>query len=79
MSLYPALVVYDWLVTLSREVHLFWTGKVRPLPAVLYLANKYTNLLACFLNVLQMAPMPNKVRTNSPSCHVILNRVFLPD
>ncbi|KAM5542111.1 hypothetical protein V8D89_004421 [Ganoderma adspersum] len=55
-----ALVVYDWLVTLSREVDLFWTGKARPLSAILYFANKYLNVLPYVMTGVQMAPMSDK-------------------
>ncbi|KAM5534672.1 hypothetical protein V8D89_011684 [Ganoderma adspersum] len=43
--------MYDWVVTLAREVQLFWTGKARPLSAALYFSNKYLNL---FVQVLTM-------------------------
>ncbi|PIL33070.1 hypothetical protein GSI_04519 [Ganoderma sinense ZZ0214-1] len=72
----PAFVVYDWLVTLSREVDLFWTDKVRSLSAMLYLANKYLNLLPYIVNGVQMAPMSDK----NKSCRVkttIVFRIFL--
>ncbi|KAM5542820.1 hypothetical protein V8D89_003781 [Ganoderma adspersum] len=55
-----AFVVYDWLVTLSREVDLFWAGNARPLSTMLYFANKYLNILLYVVTGVQMAPTSNK-------------------
>ncbi|KAI1791541.1 hypothetical protein LXA43DRAFT_1061301 [Ganoderma leucocontextum] len=55
-----AFVAYDWVVTLSREVQLFWTGKARPLSAVLYFSNKYLNVLAQIMYMLGHASMSDK-------------------
>ncbi|KAI1791579.1 hypothetical protein LXA43DRAFT_421636 [Ganoderma leucocontextum] len=67
-----AVVTYDWVVTLSREIHLFWTGKARPLSAILYFSNKYLNVLSYIMGILSMAPMSDKDR----HC-VSLNLVFI--
>ena len=55
------VVLYDWAITLSLEVELFWTGKVQLLSAILYFANKYLNVLAPIGTMLQLAPWPEKV------------------
>ena len=61
--------MYDWLVTLSREVDLFWTGKARPLSAALYFANRYLNIVPYVMTAVQMASISDKVCTPSlPSC-----------
>ena len=57
-----AFVVYDWAVSLSREVDLFWTSEVRPLSVILYFLNKYLNMASYIANAAQMAPMSNQVR-----------------
>ena len=59
--------MYDWLVTLSREVDLFWTGNARPLSTTLYFANKYLNLLSYVVTGVQLAPTSNKVCVPSHS------------
>ncbi|KAI1791573.1 hypothetical protein LXA43DRAFT_421419 [Ganoderma leucocontextum] len=66
-----ALVVYDWVVTLSREVHLFWTGTARPLSAVLYFSNKYLNVLSMILGMLSYVPMSDDVRMPSAYSQVL--------
>ena len=38
------MVLYDWLLSLPREVHLFITGNARPLSAGLYFMNRYASL-----------------------------------
>ncbi|PIL34326.1 hypothetical protein GSI_03101 [Ganoderma sinense ZZ0214-1] len=55
-----ALVVYDWVVTLPRELQLFWTGKARPLSAILYFSNKYLNLLAQAINLVEYGPISDE-------------------
>ena len=47
----PVLVVYDWMLTLPREIELFWTGKTRSVSAALYFSTKYLNVLAQVLNM----------------------------
>ena len=59
--------MYDWAVTLSREVDLFWTGKARPLSAALYFANRYLNILPYAVTAVQMAPISEEVCTSSIS------------
>ena len=46
--------MYDLVVTLSREIQLFWIGRARPLSAVLYFSTKYLNLLAQVLNMVSI-------------------------
>ena len=53
--------MYDWTVTLSREVELFWTSEVRTLSAMLYFSNKYLNVLAQIMYMLGHASMSDKV------------------
>ncbi|KAI1788580.1 hypothetical protein LXA43DRAFT_1063459 [Ganoderma leucocontextum] len=59
-----SLVVYDWILTLSREVQLFWTGKTRPLSALLYFTNRYLNLLSIVMGILWYAPMSDKLSSH---------------
>ena len=55
--------MYDWLATLPREVHLFWTGKTRrSLPAILYFSNKYLNMLSAIASMFLYLPQSDKVR-----------------
>ncbi len=63
----PAFVLYDWAVTLSREVRLFWTGNARPLPAILYFSNKYLNMVPPIVALLGMTPIADAVRMQPPS------------
>ena len=43
--------MYDWMLTLPREIELFWSGKARLLSAALYFSTKYMNVLAQVLNM----------------------------
>ena len=61
-----ALVLYDWAVTLPREIQLLWTGKARPLSAILYFSNKYFNLLAQVISLLEYAPISDAVCPSFP-------------
>ena len=55
--------MYDWLATLPREVHLFWTRRThRSLPAILYFSNKYLNVLSVIVSMLLYTPQSDKVR-----------------
>ena len=54
-------MTYDWAVTLSREVQLFWGGKARPLSAILYFSNKYLNVLMAIMAVLEGVPVYDEV------------------
>ena len=56
-----AFVVYDWVVTLPREVQLFWTRKARPLSAALYFLNRYLNILTQLFIMVEDAPMSDTV------------------
>nr|VWO96140.1 Cytochrome P450 monooxygenase CYP52X1 [Ganoderma boninense] len=56
-----ALIVYDWVVTLPRELQLFWTGKARPLSSILYFTNKYLNLLAQVINLVEYGPISDEL------------------
>lgn len=56
-----AAVLYDWVVTLPREAQLFWAGKARPLPAMLYFANRYLNMLPLTAVLFSIALVSDKV------------------
>ena len=71
-ALRTALVLYDWAVTLPREIQLFWTGKARPLSAILYFSNKYLNLLSQIVNMLENAKQSDQASTSSPLCQMLL-------
>ena len=62
---FSAFVWYDWAVTLSREVRLFWGRKARPLPTALYFSNKYSNLFPPIVALLAMTPASDEVRVLS--------------
>lgn len=47
---HPGLVVYEYLITLEREVQLFWKGKWTG-AAVLFYFNRYLSL---FVNIYAM-------------------------
>ncbi|KAG2103771.1 uncharacterized protein F5147DRAFT_275511 [Suillus discolor] len=49
------VVVYDWVLTLGREVELIWKQR-RSLMTVLYLAIRYIGILFSVTNVLAFAP-----------------------
>ena len=66
---YLVFVMYDWIVTLPREVQLFWTGKARSLSAILYFSTKYFNVLYQMLSLLVFIPSSDEVRTDSPCLH----------
>ncbi|KAM5534763.1 hypothetical protein V8D89_011627 [Ganoderma adspersum] len=62
-----ALTAYDWVLTLSREGQLFWTGKARPMAAILYFSNKYLNLFTvAVLTPLWQAPLSDQLFASSP-------------
>ena len=57
-----ALTAYDWMLTLSREGQFFWTGKARPISAILYFSNKYLNLFTVAIATpLWQAPLSDQV------------------
>ena len=59
---FQALTAYDWVLTLSREGQLFWTGKARPISAILYFSNKYLNLFTVAIATpLWQAPLSDQV------------------
>ncbi|KAI1782024.1 hypothetical protein LXA43DRAFT_1151863, partial [Ganoderma leucocontextum] len=62
--------VYDWVGTLPHEVQLFWNKKARPLSAILYFSNKYLNLLAQVINLLDLSAL--KVVGDCSCARVIL-------
>ncbi|KIK54909.1 hypothetical protein GYMLUDRAFT_48296 [Collybiopsis luxurians FD-317 M1] len=39
------ILIYDWLITLDREVELFWKRDRKRLPAILFFVNRYLSLL----------------------------------
>ena len=55
--------MYDWAVTLTREVQLIWTRKARPLSAALYFSNRYLNMIGQVLSIVMIWDdwMPAKV------------------
>ena len=69
---YPAFVVYDLIITLPREIKLFWTRDVRILSAVLYFSNKYSVLLSAATPIIKYVPM------SDPGCNgmVIVGNVI---
>ena len=69
-----AFVVYDGVLTLFREVQLFWGAKSRTLPGILYFSNKYLNILAYTIGMLLMASVSDKVCTYVLRCIDIARR-----
>ncbi len=54
------LLIYDTLLTLGREVHLFWTGQMTG-ARILFLANRYISLLwNVYVVVGQSAPFSDQ-------------------
>ncbi|KIK54908.1 hypothetical protein GYMLUDRAFT_48294 [Collybiopsis luxurians FD-317 M1] len=39
------ILIYDWLLTLDREIELFWKRDCKRLPAILFFVNRYLSLL----------------------------------
>ena len=39
-----ALSVYDWVLTLPREIQMVWLGRAKSVSAALYLSNRYFTL-----------------------------------
>ena len=52
-----AFVMYDGVVTLFREMQLFWGAKSRTLPGILYFSNKYLNVLSQIMFALELLPL----------------------
>ncbi|TBU53342.1 hypothetical protein BD310DRAFT_993039 [Dichomitus squalens] len=51
------MVLYDWVISLPREMELFINTDARPLSACLYFANKYTNIVSQVVSMLAYAPL----------------------
>ncbi|PIL27410.1 hypothetical protein GSI_10558 [Ganoderma sinense ZZ0214-1] len=61
-----ALTAYDWVLTLPREGQFFWTGKARPISAILYFSNKYLNLFTVAIATpLWQAPLSDQLFASS--------------
>ncbi|KIK54901.1 hypothetical protein GYMLUDRAFT_249092 [Collybiopsis luxurians FD-317 M1] len=53
------ILIYDWLITLDREVELFWKHDRKRLPAILFFVNRYLSLLGSIpTSVLYFWPEP---------------------
>ena len=50
-----ALVIYEYLVTFSTEVQLFWAGEVTG-ASVLFFVNRYMLLVYALLTLSQLSP-----------------------
>lgn len=48
----PVLLLYDYLVTLDREVQLIW-GHQLSITSVLFMANRYLNIIIAILELFQ--------------------------
>ena len=55
-----ALVIYEYLVTFSTEVQLFWAREVTG-ASVLFFANRYILLVYTLLALFQLLPVINTV------------------
>ncbi|KIK54930.1 hypothetical protein GYMLUDRAFT_249117 [Collybiopsis luxurians FD-317 M1] len=59
------ILIYDWLITLDREVELFWRRDRKRLPAILFFVNRYLSLLGAVpISILYFWPEP--VVTHNP-------------
>ncbi|TBU39399.1 hypothetical protein BD309DRAFT_969767 [Dichomitus squalens] len=58
-----SLVLYDWMITLPREVQLFWTGKSSILSVCLFILNRYLTVIWWILDMIKTAPLFDK------NCH----------
>ncbi|KAI0794543.1 hypothetical protein C8Q74DRAFT_1436465 [Fomes fomentarius] len=56
-----ALLIYDTLLTFSREVNWFWTGRMTG-ARVLFFANRYFSLCLFVLGLIDFAPFSDKIR-----------------
>ena len=54
------LVIYEYLVTFSTEVQLFWAGEVTG-ASVLFFVNRYVQLVYTLFAPLQLSPVINTV------------------
>ena len=52
------LMMYEYLVTFSTEVQLFWAGEVTG-ASVLFFVNRYIMLVYALLALLQLSPVVN--------------------
>ncbi|TBU38268.1 hypothetical protein BD309DRAFT_983780 [Dichomitus squalens] len=69
------VVVYDWVLSLPRELRLFWAGNARSLSAWLYFANRYIALFSEAGQLLVFVPWSAKLHTYSvgnwnPNCNI---------
>ncbi|TBU21443.1 hypothetical protein BD311DRAFT_782917 [Dichomitus squalens] len=67
-----SLVLYDWMITLPREVQLFWTGKSSILSVCLFISNRYLTVIWWILDMIKTAPLFDKLNViaiTSGSCH----------
>ncbi|EJF61640.1 hypothetical protein DICSQDRAFT_170056 [Dichomitus squalens LYAD-421 SS1] len=55
-----SLVLYDWMITLPREVQLFWTGKSSILSVCLFILNRYLTVIWWILDMIKTAPLFDK-------------------
>lgn len=62
LSDYEAFVIYEYLITLDREVELFWSARSRSTGAtVLFIVTRYWTLILRVLNMFGFMPMSNQV------------------
>ncbi|KAI1792340.1 hypothetical protein LXA43DRAFT_354474 [Ganoderma leucocontextum] len=54
------LLLYDWIITLPREVETFWSGNSSTVSAFLYFANRTLSLSMAAVEVLDLSPMSNE-------------------
>ena len=55
-----AIVIYEYLVTFSTEIQLFWAGEVTG-ASVLFFVNRYMQLVYILLGLFRMSPVINTV------------------
>ncbi|KAI0333080.1 hypothetical protein GY45DRAFT_1368606 [Cubamyces sp. BRFM 1775] len=61
--MYPALVVYNWLINLDDEIKLFWSSPVKG-ASLLYFAIRYLAFLEPVLGIPTFFSLPDKVRSD---------------
>ncbi|PIL26975.1 hypothetical protein GSI_10113 [Ganoderma sinense ZZ0214-1] len=67
-------VLYDWVVTLPREVEAFWTGAARPFSTSLYFANRLVSLGMAVVEVVGLA-----APLSTEACRIRGEALDIPD
>ena len=56
------VILYDWIINLSREVEMFWSGDASMLSTALYFANRSVSLSIAALEAVGLGSWSDEVR-----------------